>query len=174
MLLQKLSACELTASCNWVNLSAMSRVCNISYFPVAQYYVMRYFILFKKTIFLAPGCPHNCWPTPYHNHQLIRVDLSVFGKYYLTQFHFHCWLFCWIALLSLLSSRMMVASASGLAPCVRLFSWQMREQSGVTSILGSHDHLEPAHRAWHIWQGSLSQDPCLATWWNIHKCERPA
>ena len=81
MLLQKLSACELTASCNWVNLSAMSRVCNISYFPVAQYYVMRYFILFKKASFLAPRGPHNCWPTPYHNHQLIRVNLSVIGKY---------------------------------------------------------------------------------------------
>ena len=136
MLLQKLSACEFTASCNWVNLSAMSRVCNISYFPVAQYYVMRYFILFKKTSLLAPSGPHNCWPTPYHNHQLIRVDLSVFGKYYLTQFHFHCWLFCWIALLSLLSSRMMVASASGLAPCVRLFSWQMRANQAYHPFWG--------------------------------------
>jgi len=33
------------------------------------------------------------------------------------QFQGHCWLFCWTALLSLLSSRMMVARASGFAPC---------------------------------------------------------
>ena len=48
MLLQKLSACELTASCNWVNLSAISRLCNISYFSVAEYHVTQYFILLKE------------------------------------------------------------------------------------------------------------------------------
>ena len=167
MLLQKLSACEFTASCNWVNLSAMSRVCNISYFPVAQYHVMRYFILFKKTSFLAPSGPHNCWPTPYHNHQLVRVNLSVLFDTILFSLL--------IILLNCIALPPQLPNDGG--KCFRIGSLckiiQLTE-SGVTSILGSHDHLEPAHRAWHIWQGSLSQDPCLATWWNIHKCERPA